>query len=217
MTTTFITSSGTGIGKTLVTAALAYQLKVRAIKPVASGIDLADTESDPALLLKAMGQAPTPDNILRIAPWCFKARISPHLAAKRESKVIFLNEVVQFCKSQASGGLIVEGSGGVMAPLSDTETQLDLMLALGAPAVLVVGSYLGSISHTLSAHYTLQKAGVKIAGVVVSASEEEPQPTAETVSTLKGFMPNVPILTIPRLPKSDAPWTLVPDLTGLIA
>lgn len=213
----FITSSGTGVGKTLVTAALAHQLRatsksVLALKPVVSGYDAADENSDTALLLKAQGLAATTENIERISPFRFAAPLSPNVAAKREGRVLAFADIVEHSRmAMGEHTLLIEGVGGVMAPLDDTHTVLDWMGALGSPAVLVVGSYLGAISHALTAFAAMQQKSIPIAGVVVSQSLEEPMPLEETVATLRGFMPKIPLVALPRVRGFEH----CPDLVGL--
>ncbi len=157
----FITSVGTGIGKTLVTAMLCHQLtrasrSMRALKPVVSGFRADDPTSDPCLILRSLGRDPTAEAIAAIAPWRFEQPIAPHLAARREGRVLAIEEIVQFCTAgfcqrDAFDHLLIEGAGGVMAPIDEKHTVLDLIVRLGHPAVLVTGSYLGAISHTLTA------------------------------------------------------------------
>jgi dethiobiotin synthetase len=154
----FITGVGTGVGKTLVTTILCHQGRaiardVLAIKPVVSGFVEDDPESDPALILRSLGIAPTASAIADVAPWRFAAPISPHLAARREGRSITLAEVARFCRGRAGGPgsfRLIEGAGGVMSPICEDATCLDLMALLGDPAVLVTGTYLGAMSHTLT-------------------------------------------------------------------
>ena len=88
----FVTSTGTDIGKTFVTAGLIRYLResnqpVTALKPIVSGYDLSVVEtSDPAVLLAALGRPVTADEVERIAPWRFRAPLSPDLAAAREGR-----------------------------------------------------------------------------------------------------------------------------------
>ena len=115
----FITSVGTGIGKTLVTAILCHQLtqlgrSVAAIKPVVSGFRT-DLASDPALILRSLGQEPTPQTIAAIAPWRFAQPISPHLAARNEGGGPSLPEVVAFCRAPSAAGAISSSSRGPVA------------------------------------------------------------------------------------------------------
>jgi dethiobiotin synthetase len=208
MSAFFITSSGTGVGKTLLTAAIAHQLKrsgapVLALKPIISGFDAADSNSDTAYLLQAQGLAVTPSTIERISPFRFVAPLAPNVAAQREGRQLSLHAVVEHCQQEMRSShatVLIEGVGGVMAPLTEKETVLDWVIALHVPAVLVVGSYLGGISHALTAYSALHHAGVAVAAVVVSQSMEEPMPLSETLETLRGFIPaHVPLVALPRV------------------
>ncbi len=224
MTTIFITSSGTGVGKTLVTASLAHQLhragkKPRVLKPVISGFTSEDfDESDTAILLQSQGTPPTDDTVDRMSPFRFAAPLSPDMAAVRENRSIDFDALVAYCRNAAAGPeeiTLIEGVGGVMVPLTERETVLDWMAALGAPCLLVVGSYLGTISHTLTAAGTLAARGLDISAIVISESEESPVPVAETASTIQRFLPDLRIAAVPRLPGAK-PWRAAPDLTALI-
>jgi dethiobiotin synthetase len=100
-------------------------------------------------------------------------------------------------------------------PLGGPETLLDAMAALGWPAVLVTGSYLGTLSHTLTAARALAGAGVNLAGVVISESPESPVPPAETAAALSRYVTSVPVIVLPRLPASPGPKRDAPDLSVL--
>src|SRR5262245_31106905 len=206
MTTLFVTSSGTGIGKTLVTLRLIAELKaagrrVRALKPVASGFDAAHPEgSDTALLLRAQELEPTAANLDAVSPWRFAAPLSPDMAAARARRRVPFDALVAHCRAAGLSGevTLIEGVGGVMVPLDAEHTVLDWIAALEAPALLVVGSYLGTLSHSLTAVAALHARRVAIAGIVVSESEVEPVSTAETAATLAGFTAPVPIRVLLR-------------------
>jgi dethiobiotin synthetase len=221
MTPFFITSCGTGIGKTLVASILCRQLRekghqTQALKPVISGYPGEEgEESDTHVILKALERETSDDAIAAISPWRFKEPLSPHMAAAREGRRIDLGELIAFCRKQADCGegiLLVEGVGGVMAPLSESETVLDWMTGVGFPAVLVVGSYLGSLSHAMTAAKTLSAAGIEIASIIVSQSEGSPYPLDEAVSTLAGFLGPVPVVALPYL----ADLRAAPDLTAFL-
>jgi dethiobiotin synthetase len=216
MTTLFITSSGTGIGKTFVTRQLIAELKatgrrVRALKPVASGFDPTHPEgSDTGELLRALELEPTAANLDAVSPWRFAAPLSPDMAAARERRTIPFAALVAHCRAAGRSGdvTLIEGIGGVMVPLDGEHTVLDWIAALQVPALLVVGSYLGALSHSLTAATALRARGVTIAGVVVSQSEVEPVPTAETAATLARFIAPEPVCVLPRA----APAPLLPLL-----
>ena len=99
---------------------------------------------------------------------------------------------------------LIEGLGGVMAPIGEKHTILDLIDATGARALLVVGSYLGTLSHSLTAITALATRGIELAAIVICQSETEPVATAETATTLSRFSGPAPILTMPRRKDASA-------------
>ncbi|MGY9013501.1 MAG: dethiobiotin synthase [Rhodobacterales bacterium] len=217
----FITATGTGIGKTIVTTALAWQARqagraVRVLKPVISGFT-PDTyaDSDTALILRSLEADETPDAIDAVSPWRFEAPLAPDMAAAREGKALDFGKLVEFCKDTAVAAEdihLVEGVGGLMVPLTETETVLNWIKALNYPALLVAGSYLGTISHTLTAMETARAHAIDIAAIVVSESADSPVPLDETRDAIARFWPETTVLTLPRLPAGHAPWRHAPDL-----
>jgi dethiobiotin synthetase len=205
MTTIFVTSSGTGIGKTFVTLRLIAELeaagrRVLALKPVASGFDAAAPDSDSALLLRAQRLDATRSNLDLVSPWRFAAPLSPDMAAARERRSIPFDALVAHCRTAAARAdvTLIEGIGGVMVPLDTRHTVLDWIDALGAPALLVVGSYLGTLSHGLTAAAALRRRNVELLGVVVSESAEQPAPAEETAATLARFVAPAAVHVVPR-------------------
>ncbi len=173
--------------------------------------DLEDT--DTYQLLRALGEQATPEAIDAMSPWRFSEPLSPDMAARREGREIPFDDLVSFCKTSINaydGVTLIEGVGGVMVPLTHTHTVLDWIAALQVPALLVVGSYLGTLSHTLTAVQAMRAKGTKIAGIVISESEEQPVAISETAETLVRFLPKTPILIMPRAP------TEPPDTTELL-
>ena len=177
MSAVFVTATGTDIGKTFVTAGVIRHIRasggaIAAVKPIVSGFDpRAWQDSDPAVLLAALGHPVTLEEVERIAPWRFKAPLSPDMAGRREGRTIQFRDVVEFCRSAAAaqrGLLLIEGVGGIMVPLDERRTVLDLMSVLRAPVILVAGSYVGTISHTLTALEVMARRNLDIAAVVVS-------------------------------------------------
>jgi dethiobiotin synthetase len=221
----FVTATGTGIGKTLVTAALLAELRAagrraRALKPVLSGFpDPAGEPSDAEILLRAQGIDPTPDEVERIAPWRFRAPLSPDMAAAREGRRLDFERLVEFTRAaqrEADGWLLVEGVGGVCVPLDARHTVLDWIAASGLPALLVAGSYLGTLSHTLTAAASLRGRGVRLAGLVLCESPESPVPLAETRATLLRFLGELPCAEIPRLAPGPEAWRAAPPLLSTL-
>jgi dethiobiotin synthetase len=209
MSAYFVTSTGTDIGKTFVTAGLIRYLReagqaVHAIKPVMSGYNSSVVEtSDPAVLLNALGLPIDAETIDRVAPWRFRAPLSPDLAAAREGRTIDFDELAAFSRKEiamAGGILFIEGVGGIMVPLDAERTVLDLMAALQIPLLLVVGGYLGTISHTLTALDVLTTRHLKIAAIIVSESERNPVELDDTVASIARFAHGVGVVGMPRLP-----------------
>jgi dethiobiotin synthetase len=208
MTAVFITGTGTELGKTFVAAGLIRALRreghaVEALKPIVTGFDPADAkESDPARLLAAMEQPAPLDAIARIAPWRYGAALSPDMAARVEGRALDVEAVIGFCRdaiAHARGMLVIEGVGGIMVPLDERRTVLDWMTALRLPVVLVTGSYLGTLSHTLTALDVLARRALAVAAIVVSESAATTVPLGETLRTLEDFARDVPVLAVPRL------------------
>jgi dethiobiotin synthetase len=196
VTAIFITGTGTDVGKTFVAASLIRHLRrmgrsVEAIKPVLSGFDPdRPATSDPGILLEALGFPVTLENIERISPWRFRAAFSPDLAAHREGRRIDVDEVVAFCKSAIENRqeiLLIEGVGGVMVPLDEQRTILDVMMALQLPLILVAGSYLGALSHTLTALDALFRRDLSLLSIIVSETPGSTVPLDETVAAIARF------------------------------
>ncbi len=225
----FVTSSGTEIGKTLVTCILAYQLKeqgraLRILKPVVSGLQgVASEETDPGRILTALGHPVTPQTIQKVSRLAFQAPLAPEMASVREGRSYSFEEIISASLDAQSGMSIpgqgqelriIEGVGGVMAPLIERYTVLDWITELNYSALLVVGGYLGSLSHTLTAASVLQQRGIQLAGIVLSEGLSDPVPLEESKESLRRFIhPRVPIRCLPRL----SCYTEAPPLTDLLS
>ncbi len=221
----FITASGTGDGKTLIACALGHQLRkkglgVRTLKPVISGFDPDEAAtSDSGLILQSLGEKVDAEAIVAISPWRYGAAIAPNMAAKREGGAIDLAALAGFCRDAVAGNpgiTLIEGVGGVSAPINDDATVIDWMAMVGLPAVVVVGSYLGAISHGLTAVAALDARAIAIAGIVVSQSADNPVPFDETVACFKRFLASRALVAVPRLEDGPRPWERAPDLTGTL-
>jgi dethiobiotin synthetase len=218
VTAIFITGTGTDVGKTYVAASLIRHLRsmgriVDALKPVVSGFDPATpASSDPGILLQALGFSVTEEEINRIAPWRYRAPVSPDIAAKREGQTIDVDGVIGFCRTaidQRRDILLIEGVGGIMVPLDDERTVLDLMMALQLPLILVTGSYLGTISHTLTALDALFRRNLKVLAIIVSETPNSPVPLPDTVAAISRFA--APVIGLPRQKYRAGGFTTPPD------
>ena len=221
MSTVFVTASGTGVGKTFVTRRLIAELQaahrtVRVLKPVVSGFDAADPDdSDSGELLRALGLARNAANLDAVSPWRFAAPLSPDMAAAREHRSISFGALIDFCRAPSAADVtLIEGIGGVMVPLDAEHTVLDWIADLRAPAVLVVGSYLGTLSHTLSAAAVLRERGCTLAAVIVSESAEQPAPLVETAAVIERFLRPTVVGVAPRV--GSAGGAAIPPLLPLL-
>lgn len=204
MTTVFVTGSGTELGKTFVCCQLINVLReryrVRAIKPVATGFDSSElSSSDTGRLLEAQGLPLDRRHIDATTPWRFGASLSPDMAADREGGRISFSELVAFSASSAEFDLtVIEGIGGVMVPLDSRHTVLDWIAALGARVLLVAGSYLGTLSHTLTARAALREREVDMRAAIVSESTDGAVDLGATVEVLGRWFEPVPVYSLPR-------------------
>jgi len=210
MSAIFVTGAGTDIGKTYISCALLRAVRdggrsVRALKPVVSGVaavgDPAFETSDTAQLLQAAGLAPTPQAIEACSPWRFAAPLAPDMAAAAEGRTLALADVVAWSRRQIAQAppdalVLVEGVGGVMSPIASDATGLDWLQALGCPALLVTGAYLGAISHTLTALSALQTRGIEVAAIIVNAREGQTVGVEATADALRRLGPPGPIYTL---------------------
>jgi len=222
----FITSSGTEIGKTLVTAALCHQARkvdmdLTALKPIISGFDDSTmAESDTAVIAKALGLPIHADTLGQISPFRFKAPLAPTMAAKAEGRTLDYDAVIGTCRKalEADTFTLIEGVGGSFVPLTGERLVADWIADLELESLLVVGSYLGTISHTISTVEAMQARGLKVRGIIVSESApgtiyDNPD-LSETAEEIEGLT-NLPVATIPRIQATD-PWRHAPALLHLI-
>ncbi len=205
--TLFVSGTGTEVGKTLITAALAHQAGPgwRALKPVASGL-AAGGESDAGLLARIQGCAASD-----LCLYALQAPLAPPQAARIEGLALDWARIVAFCQGAR---VIVEGAGGLFSPLTEERTNADLARALDAPVLLVAGSYLGAMTHTLATLYAARAQGIEIVGLVLSQSEGGAEPE-EMLQCLRPLAALPPVVCVPRLTAAE-PWRQVPDLTQFL-
>jgi malonyl-CoA O-methyltransferase len=161
----FVTGTDTGIGKTMVSACLVRAWDARYWKPVQTG--LADEPGDTETVAWLASAKP---ERLHAPRWSLRAPLSPEAAGRREGVRVALDD---FILPQGSGPVVVEGAGGVLVPLNERETMLDLMARLGLPAVVVARSALGTINHTLLSLQALRSRGIAVHGVVMVGDRNE--------------------------------------------
>ncbi|CCG07976.1 dethiobiotin synthase [Pararhodospirillum photometricum] len=185
-----VSGTDTGIGKTVVAAALTQALNAAYWKPVQAGLD---GETDSATVARLAGVGPA-----QIIPeaWRLTTPASPHRAAALDGVTIDLVGLVP----PAAPSLVIEGAGGVMTPLTRCDTFADLFALWRIPVVLVARTALGTLNHTLLALEALGHRDVPVVGV---AFVGDPQPDTEAL---------IPEMTgVPRLGRLPVLPSLTPD------
>ncbi len=207
----FVTGTDTGVGKTLVSAALtralaARGLRIAVMKPIASGSDLTPQgpRNSDALALMAAANVTAPYEVVN--PYCFLPPVSPHIAAREASVTIDLALLRSRFDSLAAASdcVIVEGAGGWLAPISDTASMADLAAALSLPVLLVVGLRLGCLNHALLTRESLAARGVAFAGWIANAIDPDFDRAAENVATLSARLGEPPLARVPFLEHGGA-------------
>jgi dethiobiotin synthetase len=206
----FITATGTDLGKTWLTAGVVAACRVRgapvrALKPVMSGFDPANPDDCDAVKIGVTKGNPCgtggTTTIETIAPWRFAAPLSPDLAAAREGRNIDFAELVGWSRAEIErneGLLLIEGIGGAMVPLDARHTVRDWIAALGVPALLVAGTHLGALSHTLTALAALRETGVAPAAIIVNESAGSTVSLEDTLASLAPHVGSVPLHVLRR-------------------
>lgn len=205
-TSIFVTGTDTGVGKTLVSAALTRALvargsRVAVMKPIASGSDPTPEglRNSDALALMAASNVSAPYEAVN--PYCFLPPISPHIAAGEAGVAIDLRLLRSRLDSLARNAdcVVVEGAGGWHAPISDSATMADLATALELPVLLVVGLRLGCLNHALLTRESLATRGVAFAGWIANAIDPHFDRPAENLATLAVRLGEPPLACIPFL------------------
>jgi len=174
----FITGTDTGVGKTIVSAALLCALKSAGVdavymKPVQTGCQRRGKKliaPDLELVYSLAGIRPSEKERELMAPYRYRRACSPHLAAALEGQKIVISRVIKSFAAlkRCHEFIIVEGAGGILTPLSQKSSMLDLMKALALPVIVVARPRLGTINHTLLTLRELRRAKLKITGVVIN-------------------------------------------------
>jgi len=162
----FVSGIGTEVGKTIVSAVLTEALQADYWKPLQAGnMEFSDSQTVRSLISNKK-------SVIHSEKFAFFLAASPHLAAKEEGIKM---QVADFEIPQTQNRrLIIEGAGGLMAPLNNKETMIDLIKHFQAKVILVGINYLGSINHTLLSAYALQKEGIEVMGIIFNGRKHDP-------------------------------------------
>jgi dethiobiotin synthetase len=182
----FVTGIGTGVGKTFVSALLTYKLKAKYWKPVQAGTQ---TGTDTEFVQKMTKLS---DEYFMPSVYTLKTPASPHLAANIEQKQLSLFD---FSINTADySNLIIEGAGGVLVPINDYQTILDLIRFLQLPVIIVSQHYLGSINHTLLTIRILEYASIPIKGIIFNGYNPESERIILKMSNPDYYLGTIPII-----------------------
>ncbi|MBX3349882.1 MAG: dethiobiotin synthase [Nitrospira sp.] len=172
----FITGTDTGVGKTLVSAALALYLKqqgltVGVMKPIETGTSPSKEAQSDAARLRSIIESDEPLGAIR--PYAFELPVAPLAAAQKKGQAINLETIKKVYRllSTRYDSMIVEGVGGVRVPIAPKSTVADLITSLRLPVVVVGRSGLGGINHALLTIEALQRSRIPILALVLNQTE----------------------------------------------
>jgi dethiobiotin synthetase len=188
----FITGTDTGVGKTVVAAALIRSLarqgaRVAGMKPIASGASMTPCglrNADALALMQAGNVAATYETV---NPYCFAAPIAPHIAARDAGVVVDVELVrARFDElARVSDCVVVEGAGGWLTPIGESASMADVAAALALPVVLVVALKLGCLNHALLTARALAAHGAGLAGWIGNAIDPAFERAADNIAELE--------------------------------
>ncbi len=207
----FVTGTGTGVGKTVVSAGLLAAMvaagkRVRAHKPVVTGLDDPPGEWPPDHELLARVAGMTPEEV---APLRYGPAVSPHLAAELAGERVDPERIAAAAETalrsaDARGAvLIVEGVGGLLVPLTEGFTVRDLAARLGLPLVIAASPGLGTINHTLLTLESARVAGLEVRAVVLTPWPEQPSAMEGSNRATIARLGDVEVAGLPHVSSTD--------------
>lgn len=168
----FITGIGTNVGKTVVSAILTEALQADYWKPIQSGVvEGKDSDTVKSLITNSK-------SVFHAETYLLQEPLSPHFAAKLDGVEIELSKIYnQFVRlsgveAKSTNHLIIEGAGGLLVPVNDTQYVIDIAKEFGCEIVLVISSYLGCINHSLLSIDYLKRNHFKIKALVFNGEFE---------------------------------------------
>ncbi|MDB5805922.1 MAG: bioD [Betaproteobacteria bacterium] len=207
----FVTGTDTGVGKSLVAAALLHACRARGfttvgMKPVAAGCELIEGEwrNEDVEALIAASSISAPRELVN--PYLFNAAIAPHIAATDASVTISGTHIAQCYArlAELAQAVIVEGAGGFLVPLNASEDMGHLAQALRLPVVLVVGMRLGCLNHAMLTAEAIHARGLTLTGWVANRIDPEMPRFEENLATLQTALPAPLLGTLPFFQQPDA-------------
>lgn len=206
----FVTGTDTGVGKTLITAALLRVLRegghrVAGMKPIAAG-SMAGPEgpaNEDALLLQAESSARHPYG--DVNPWLFEPAVAPHIAAAEAGIAIDLARIAAAHARLAAAADVVlaEGAGGFLVPLDAHRSCAEIPALLRMDVILVVGLRLGCLNHALLTVEAIAARGLALAGWVGNHIDPGFARMQSNVDTLAARIPAACLGIVPHMPEPD--------------
>jgi dethiobiotin synthetase len=200
----FVTGTDTGVGKTVVAAAIvaalrARRIPVRALKPVVTGLDDPidpDWPPDHVVLAAAAGCAPH-----EVTRFAYGPPVSPHLAGELAGAPLDPVTLVSACRDDEV--TVVEGVGGLLVPLTDEFTVRELASELALPLVVAARPGLGTINHTLLTLEAARSAGLEVAGVVLTPWPDSPGALERSNRATIARLGRIQVEVLPRLERAE--------------
>jgi dethiobiotin synthetase len=199
----FVTGTDTAVGKTVVARLLVRSLvatgvRVAVMKPVAAGSFMTAQGLRNADAVGLIADSNVVMPYATVNPYCLAAPVSPHLAARDTGVVIELQRIREnYAKLRAAADcVIVEGAGGWLAPLNDTQFIADLAAALELPVLLVVGLRLGCLNHALLSVAAIRQRRQTLGGWIANQIDPDFGRMAENLATLQRHIGMPPITTV---------------------
>lgn len=212
----FVTGTDTGIGKTLVSAALLHKLsaaglRTAGMKPVAAGAEMREGQwwNEDVAMLTAQASLPLPVEL--VCPLMLREAAAPHIAAALEHKTIDLQTLMGAYRqiAELADALVVEGVGGFRVPLSDDVDTADLAVAMQLDVILVIGLRLGCLNHALLTAEAIAARGLRLVGWVANQIDPAMPHQAGNLEALSQRLP-APLLGL-------VPWMALPSVSEAAA
>ncbi len=202
----FVTGTDTGVGKTLISSALARHfsskgLKVGVMKPIETGIENPEGLGPDATLLRWAAQSTDPEE--QISPYRYKQPLAPCQAATLSNKPIDVDEIEEAFKAMRVNKdlVIVEGAGGLMVPIRGGFIMSDLARQLNLPLLIVTHPRLGTLNHTLLTTFAARAMDLEISGYIINQMPEKPDDAEKQAPHLLASLASADLLGVLSLVK----------------
>ncbi|MGH7410434.1 MAG: dethiobiotin synthase [Candidatus Methylomirabilis sp.] len=222
----FVTGTDTAVGKTLITAGLAAALRARGIdvgvmKPIETGCPSRRGRLVPLDAVTLREASGSRDSLDLINPYRFREPLAPMVAAEVSGRRVEIWKLRE-CFAHLAGrhpAMLVEGAGGLMVPITETSSFLDLAGLLKLPLLVVIGSRLGALNHARLTVEAALHARLSVVGAILNHPDEHRSPASRTnLAALRRLLPVPVVAEIPHIAhiRGQPPWR-DPRLQRLLA